>query len=919
MPTSLVADRNLLFGILAVQMDFVGQDSLIRAMHAWVLDKERPLGELLVQLGTLTPERRTLLEALVAEHLKQHHQDVSQSLAAISSVTSARDVLGQITDEDVQASLAGIRQNTSADSTQQVQAIISETQTAATPTISMDVKSLPGFRYQILRPYAKGGLGEVLVARDQELNREVALKQIQNERADDPDNQARFLIEAEITGGLEHPGIVPVYGLGHYDNGRPYYAMRFIQGDSLKEAIARYHDEPPSRDVFSGDASTPSTAQSIDGKGRLETERNLELRSLLGRFIDVCNAMAYAHSRGVLHRDLKPGNIMLGKFGETLVVDWGLAKPMSVKPSGETTERQLEPPSGSGSVQTLMGSAVGTPQYMSPEQAGGKLDQLGPASDVYSLGATLYCLLTGQAPFQGPDVGTVLKQVQEGDFPPPRKIDRRVPRSLQAVCLKAMARNPADRYRSPKELAEDLESWLADEPIAAYKESFTERATRWGRRHKPWITAGAILMLIAVFGLSISTILINTERHRTANALAETEESRRATEEALARAHSAEAARIESQVDALLKAQSESVPAILWGLQPVREKVRPLLQRELDRDNLSAAHAIRIYLALLPDRPELVEDLRLELLQADADDFAMIRAGLANHQHELRISLWKTLREPDAKQSTRFRAACALAQFDSENPHWEEVTGDVANWLVHQNPLVLGTWVEMLEPVREKLLPALARQFRESSTPEIRSVANTVIGRYAGDHVDMLVGLLLEADPQQFVSLISQLQSSREYVLEKCEATVKSVLTPKWDRPPSDLPNPEPRYAELIERSDGLITENLALVQTLPIAQMEALAAGLQPAGFRPVRFRPYRHRGEVFVAAIWHRDNQPWKLETSLGKESLLQRDEENRKAGFAPVDLAGYLVDDQDAPQSPQELIRYGAIWVRSEMKPE
>ena len=183
------------------------------------------------------------------------------------------------------------------------------TRTAPPAWPSVGDSTSAGTRFRILRPHAKGGLGEVFVARDTELNRDVALKEIQEQFAYDPRYRARFEFEAEVTGGLEHPGIVPVYGLGHMADGRPFYAMRFIKGDSLKEAIGRFHEaeQQPGRDPG---------------------ESTLELRALLGRFIDVCDAVAYAHSRGVLHRDLKPGNIMLGKYGETLVVDWGLAKAL---------------------------------------------------------------------------------------------------------------------------------------------------------------------------------------------------------------------------------------------------------------------------------------------------------------------------------------------------------------------------------------------------------------------------------------------------------------------------------------------------------------------------------------------------------------------------------------------------------------
>src|SRR5262249_43424501 len=153
-----------------------------------------------------------------------------------------------------------------------------------------------------------------------------------------------------ITGGLEHPGVVPVYGLGTYHDGRPYYAMRFIRGDSLQDATRRFHD--------------------ADKPGRDPGQRALELRQLLGRFVDVCNALASAHRRGVRHRDLKPGNVMLGPYGETLVVDWGLAKPVG-RPEGASgsAEVTLRPPSVGGSSPTQLGSALGTPAYMSPEQA----------------------------------------------------------------------------------------------------------------------------------------------------------------------------------------------------------------------------------------------------------------------------------------------------------------------------------------------------------------------------------------------------------------------------------------------------------------------------------------------------------------------------------------------------------------------
>ncbi len=354
----------------------------------------------------------------------------------------------------------------------------------------------PG-RYRIVRRHARGGLGEVFVAVDSELKREVALKQILERHADDPRSRARFLLEAEITGGLEHPGIVPVHGMGFDEFGRPYYAMRLLRGGTLKDAIARFH----------GDASPRADAGA----------RSLALRELLGHLDAACAAVHYAHGRGVLHRDLKPSNIVVGEHGETVVLDWGLAKaagPATPPPPGG--DPVAAPPGDSA--MTLDGSALGTPAFMSPEAAAGDLGAIDARTDVYGLGATLYCILAGRSPFGGDDLRVLIGQICAGDFPRPRAVDPAVDPALEAVCLKAMALWPSGRYGSAGELAGDLKRWAADEPVLAMAEGPRRRLARWVRRHASRVAAVSTLLATAAVTLGLAAALIAGERGRVAEA-----------------------------------------------------------------------------------------------------------------------------------------------------------------------------------------------------------------------------------------------------------------------------------------------------------------------------------------------------------------------------------------------------------------
>jgi hypothetical protein len=380
-------------------------------------------------------------------------------------------------------------------------------------------------RFRAVRPHATGGLGRIWLALDAELKREVAIKELLNEHANRPDARERFVLEAEVTARLEHPGIVPVYGLGTAPDGRPFYAMRLIQGKSLEVAIQELHDTR---------LGSP-----------FATRRLLETRRLLNRFLAVCAAIDFAHSRGVVHRDIKPANVMLGEFGETLVVDWGMALLRS--PPGEASSGAEIPNSRTeeeGGARIL----GGTPQYMSPEQAAGDERAIGPASDIYNLGATLYQLLTGRPAFpKASTPSVVLDAVQRADFAPPRQVCPTVPAALQAVCLKAMAREPGDRYASARALSEDLERWLADEPVAAYREPMGERLARVFRKHRLAVLVGTLGLVAITLAALVATLLVYR---------ASREETRlRLLAEFRTRESQAALARVEQQERAALAAQ----------------------------------------------------------------------------------------------------------------------------------------------------------------------------------------------------------------------------------------------------------------------------------------------------------------------------------------------------------------------------
>ena len=527
------ADCNLLFGVIALQTDAVTRTQFVDGCALWASQKERSLADIFAERGWITAEDRADVARLVDRKLRRHNGDVRASLAEVTS-DAVRQSLAHFDDSEVRRSIDG-------------------TEPPEGHVLISTIDYIPETheRYSLTRLHAQGGIGQVWLARDTDLGREVALKELRPEQANNPVVWSRFLEEAKITGQLEHPNIVPVHELVRTGEGRkPFYTMRFVKGRTLSEAINGFHRRR--------------------AEGKFDP---LEFRALLGAFLGVCNAIAYAHSRGVIHRDLKPQNVVLGDYGEVIVLDWGLAKLVERPEETLTPAVALAPDADRG--ETVEGQVLGTPAYMSPEQAEGRLDSVDRRSDIYGLGAILYEILAGQPPFGGDGIADVLRKVATEPPAPPRSLCPPTPPPLEAVCLKALAKRPADRYASARDLADEVRHYLADEPVTAYPEPAIAKLSRWGRRHRTLVAAASLLLITAVAGLSVGTVLLSQANART--------ERQRQLAEANFQKAEANFRKAREAVDEYFTKVSESKLLNVPGLQPLRKDLLESARKYYDQ------------------------------------------------------------------------------------------------------------------------------------------------------------------------------------------------------------------------------------------------------------------------------------------------------------------------------------------------
>jgi len=445
-----------LFAALAVQL----KGFPIEAVEEAAFTADAQLADILIRDNSLTPEETALIEALVDE-----------IIAAYGGVASALSAFAGL------ARIVNFQQPLAECSTLEAAFL----PTAPEEVVFSAVDETPG-RYKFISRYARGGMGQILLVRDEYLGRTVALKEfLHKSRPPSVLNQAdysakvtaRFLQEARITGQLEHPSIVPVYELGRRHDGTPYFTMKLVKGRTLSEALK----------------ACKSFSERIQ---------------FLTHLVDVCQAVAYAHSRGVVHRDIKPDNIMVGDFGETIVLDWGLAKArgtvdFTAADAGE--DERLTAAGPNGECKTAYGRALGTPNYMSPEQAKGQIESVDERSDVYSLGAVLYEILTGLPPHAGRTREEVMLNVIHSVPKPILQAVPEAPPELAGICEKALQVEPHARYQSAVALAEDVQRFVTGRLVLAYHYSVRGVLAHYYRKHK------VVVNLVLICSMLVTAIL----------------------------------------------------------------------------------------------------------------------------------------------------------------------------------------------------------------------------------------------------------------------------------------------------------------------------------------------------------------------------------------------------------------------------
>ena len=679
-------------------------------------------------------------------------------------------------------------------------------------------------QFQLIEQAGAGQFGTVWKARDLSLERTVAIKIPRQRQMTDAETEV-FLRDARISAQLKHPNIVGVHEVGKHE-GTIYIVSDFIQGASLKEWI---------------------TAK------RLTTVETAKLA------IKIANALQHAHDAGIVHRDLKPGNIMMDLQGEPHLVDFGLAR----KDAGEIT-------------MTIDGQILGTPAYMSPEQAKGEAHHVDGRADIYALGVIIFELLTGELPFRG-DKKMLLVQIISDDPPYPRRLNSTIPRDLETICLKCLRKEPAKRYATAKDLANDLTCWLETKPIIARPVGILEKARMWCIRRP------AISSLIGVLALVIIAAVLSSRE--------------------IQRRERAKAA-----VESILAASDDIVLEKIDDARDLDRLVQPIIQMRL-QGNLTEQERVHLSLARLRYDPELLSFLIETALHCSPKQLLTIREGIVKAQDTkskkgLSADLWEIVANPDEIEDKRLRSAGLLAGVSASDERWESAADELVAQLVSQPVESVPDWIELFQPIRQYLLAPLDRAFKDPQYEYERVVATTALASYLAEDPDRLAEAINEADPDQLYELVPKLEQHPEAAqLLKTQLALGGSTRSSLDKE-NEFDDPPTKLVEEIRTAVGIVESKFAMCTALPIDRVIPLCNSLREFGYRPIRCRPFLDDNALFASIIWTRDGKRWGITNyqryefeffnlkvrSQFKENFQRLVDTNLKLGLRPQDVAAY-----------------------------
>jgi formylglycine-generating enzyme required for sulfatase activity len=572
------------------------------------------------------------------------------------------------------------------------------------------IPSIPG--YEVLGVLGRGGMGVVYRARQLRLDRPCALKMILAGVHAGPEAAVRFLSEAQLIARLRHPNVLQIHALGAVDEG-PFLELEYADGGSLSERID----------------GTPWKPCQAAG-----------LIAVLARAADDM------HRLGIVHRDLKPANVLLMADGTPKIADFGLAKML-----------------GRSDALTLSKSVLGTPYYMSPEQADGRVEEVGPAADVYALGVMLYELLTGRPPFRGASALETLEQVRSALPVPPSRLVPSLHRDLETICLKCLHKVVARRYHSALAMAEDLERWLAGMPILGRRAGPLGRAWKWCRRHPAPATWAAMSYLLAVGSVWAAVVLWNAA----------------CVLEATAR----------ERVEMLKRVETAAVPEIVDQLDGYRRWADPLLARASRECDPRSKAGLHVALAMLPVDPGRQEFLlgRPTDGAARPEELFVVRNALmrCGYDGAVLARLWAELEGLTRLNDGQLRVVGALAGFAPDNPRWKHISEPVATKLIAENPLLLGHWRDVFLPVGDSLRGPLLASYYDRRNPERRVTAEGFLLDFVeraddSGHPEHYVDLLIDADEQRFGRILHVFEEHAEWS-RRAIARMEAILAGPGD------------------------------------------------------------------------------------------------------------------------------------------